>query len=121
MAVKKCKEQNENQYRGFLAVTAILGALFIILQIQGFMTLEVNGIALTGARSNSAGSFLFVITGLHLLHVAGGVLALIWISLKAFSAKNDIKNDLPVKLISNYWHFVDILWVYLFVFLHWVG
>jgi cytochrome c oxidase subunit 3 len=121
MAVKKCKEQNENQYRGFLAVTAILGALFIILQIQGFMTLEVNGIALTGERSNSAGSFLFVITGLHLLHVLGGVLALIWISLKAFSAKSDINNGLPVKLISNYWHFVDILWVYLFVFLHWVG
>jgi cytochrome c oxidase subunit 3 len=121
MAVKKCKEQNENQYRGFLAVTAILGALFIILQIQGFMTLEVNGIALTGARSNSAGSFLFVITGLHLLHVLGGVLALIWISLKAFLAKSDINNGLPVKLISNYWHFVDILWVYLFVFLHWVG
>jgi cytochrome c oxidase subunit 3 len=121
MAVKKCKEQNENQYRGFLAVTAILGVLFITLQIQGFMALELKGIALTGARSNSAGSFLFVITGLHLLHVAGGVLALIWISLKAFSAKNDIKNGLPVKLISNYWHFVDILWVYLFVFLHWVG
>ena len=121
MAVKKCNEKNENQYRGFLAVTAILGVLFIILQVQGFMTLEVNGIALTGARSNSAGSFLFVITGLHLLHVLGGIFALIWISLKAFSAKNDINNGLPVKLISNYWHFVDILWVYLFVFLHWVG
>ncbi len=121
MAVKKFKEQNENQYRGFLSVTAILGVLFIILQIQGFQHLQANNIALTGARSNSAGSFLFVITLLHLLHVLGGVIALIWVSLKAFSAKNNMNNDLPVKLISNYWHFVDILWVYLFVFLHWVG
>ena len=121
MAVKKQKEQNENQYRGFLSLTAILGVIFIIMQIQGFLALEANSIALIGVRSNSAASFLFVITGLHLLHVLGGVIALIWISLKAFSAKNNINNDLPVKLISNYWHFVDILWVYLFVFLHWVG
>ena len=121
MAVKKQKEQQENQYRGFLSVTAILGVLFIILQIQGFQQLQANNIALTGARSNSAGSFLFVITLLHLLHVLGGVIALIGVSMKSFSAKNNINNDLPVKLISNYWHFVDILWVYLFVFLHWVG
>jgi cytochrome c oxidase subunit 3 len=121
MAVKKQKEQNENQYRGFLSLTAILGLVFIILQIQGFMNLEANSIALVGARSNSAASFLFVITGLHLLHVLGGVLALVWISLRAFSSKNNFNNELPVKLISNYWHFVDILWVYLFVFLHWVG
>jgi cytochrome c oxidase subunit 3 len=121
MAVKKSKEQNENQYRGFIAVTAIFGVLFILLQIQGFAQLEASNIALTGARSNSAASFLFVITGLHLLHVVGGVIALIWASLKAFSTKNNANNDLSIKLISNYWHFVDILWVYLFVFLHWVG
>jgi len=121
MAVKKFKEQNENQYRGFLAITAIFGILFIVLQIQGFMQLEANSIALTGARSNSAASFLFVITGLHLLHVIGGVIALIVVNLNAFSAKTDKNNDLPVKLISSYWHFVDILWVYLFVFLYWVG
>lgn len=121
MAVKKHKEQKENQYRGFLSVTAILGVLFIILQIQGFQQLQANNIALTGARSNSAGSFLFVITLLHLLHVLGGVITLIGVSMKSFSAKNNLNNDLPVKLISNYWHFVDILWVYLFVFLHWVG
>ena len=121
MAVKKAKEQNENQYRGFIAVTAIFGVLFIVLQMQGFAQLEASNIALTGARSNSAASFLFVITGLHLLHVLGGVIALIWASLKAFSAKNNTNNDLSIKLISNYWPFVDILWVYLFVFLHWVG
>ena len=121
MAVKKQKEQNENQYRGFLSVTAILGLVFVILQIQGFKALESNNIALIGARSNSAASFLFVITGLHILHVLGGIIALVWISLRAFSSKNNINNDMPVKLVSNYWHFVDILWVYLFVFLHWVG
>jgi cytochrome c oxidase subunit 3 len=121
MAAKKFKEQNENQYRGFLSVTAILGVVFIIMQIQGFMALQANSIALIGPRSNSAASFLFVITVLHLIHVFGGIIALIWISFRSFSNKNSMKNELPVKLISSYWHFVDILWVYLFVFLHWVG
>lgn len=121
MAAKKGKEQNANQYRGFLTLTAILGVVFMVLQLQGFMALEANSIALVGPRSNSAASFLFVITVLHLIHVLGGVIALIWMNLKAFSPKNDLKNELPIKLISNYWHFVDILWVYLFVFLHWVG
>jgi len=121
MAVKKQKEQNENQYQGFLILTAILGLVFITLQIQGFKTLEASSIALVGARSNSAASFLFVITGLHLLHVVGGIIALLWMSAKVLKGKNDFTNGLPVKLIANYWHFVDILWIYLFVFLHWVG
>ena len=121
MAAKKFKEQNENQYRGFLSVTAILGVVFMVLQVQGFMALQDNSIALIGPKSNSAASFLFVITVLHLIHVFGGIIALIWISFRSFSNKNSMKNDLPVKLISSYWHFVDILWVYLFVFLHWVG
>ena len=121
MAVKKAKEKELNQYRGFLSVTAILGVVFMILQLQGFMALQANNIALMGPRSNSASSFLFVITILHLFHVLGGVLALIGVSFKSFSAKNNLENTLPVDLLSTYWHFVDILWIYLFIFLHWIG
>ena len=121
MAVKKAKEGLQNPYRGFLSVTAILGVVFMILQLQGFMALQSNNIALTGPRSNSAASFLFVITLLHLLHVLGGVLALIGVSFKSYTAKNNLENTLPVELLSTYWHFVDILWIYLFVFLHWIG
>ena len=121
MAVKKAKEGLQNPYRGFLSLTAILGVVFMILQVQGFMAIQANNIALMGPRSNSAASFLFVITFLHLLHVLGGVLALIGVSFKSFSAKNNTENTLPVELLSTYWHFVDILWIYLFVFLHWIG
>ncbi len=121
MAVKKAKEGLQNSYRGFLTVTAILGVVFMILQLQGFMALQANNIALTGPRSNSAASFLFVITTLHLLHVLGGLIALIGVSSRSFSVKNTLDNTLPVELLSTYWHFVDILWIYLFVFLHWIG
>lgn len=121
MAVKKAKAGEMSQYRGFLSVTAILGLTFIILQIRGFQALELNNVALTGARSNSAGSFLLVIAGLHLLHLVGGVIAIAVISLKAFAAKSSTNQVLSVELVASYWHFVDILWIYLFVFLNWVG
>jgi len=121
MAVKKVKAGEMAQYRGFLSVTAILGITFIILQLRGFQALELNNVALTGARSNSAGSFLLVIAGLHLLHLVGGVIAIAVISLKAMAAKSSTNQVLSVELVANYWHFVDILWIYLFVFLNWAG
>jgi cytochrome c oxidase subunit 3 len=121
MAVKKAKAGEMAQYRGFLSVTAILGLTFIILQIRGFQALELNNVALTGARSNSAGSFLLVIAGLHLLHLVGGVIAIAVISLKALAAKSSTNQVLSVELVASYWHFVDILGIYLFVFLNWVG
>ena len=121
MAVKKAKAGEMAQYRGFLSVTAILGITFIILQLRGFQALELNNVALTGARSNSAGSFLLVIAGLHLLHLVGGVIAIAVISLKAMAAKSSANQVLSVELVASYWHFVDILWIYLFVFLNWVG
>lgn len=121
MAVKKYKEGQLNQYQGFLFLTAILGVTFLILQVQGFKELEASNIALVGPRSNSAGSFLLVITGFHMLHMVGGVIALILMAFRAFYSKNKTYNVLPVELASTYWHFVDILWIYLFVFLNWVG
>jgi len=121
MAVKKAKEGLQTPYRNFLTITAILGVVFMILQYQGFMALQANNIALTGARSNSAASFLFVITLLHLLHVLGGVIAIFGVRFKSLSANNNIENTTPVELVSTYWHFVDILWIYLFVFLQWIG
>ena len=121
MAVKKAKAGEMAQYRGFLSVTAILGITFIILQLRGFQALELNNVALTGARSNSAGSFLLVIAGLHLLHLVGGVIAIAVISLKAMATKSSTNQVLSVELVANYWHFVDILWIYLFVFLNWAG
>jgi cytochrome c oxidase subunit 3 len=83
---------------------------------MGFKDLELRGIALIGAQSNSASSFLFVITGLHMLHVLGGVIALIVVFLRAFWVKTSETGVVPVQIVATYWHFVDILWIYLFIF-----
>jgi cytochrome c oxidase subunit 3 len=105
-------------YKLLITVTAILGVLFVKMQWTGFQDLETRGIALIGTQSNSSSSFLFIITGLHMLHVLGGVIALLVLFFKAFWIKSSQINLVPVQIVSTYWHFVDILWIYLFIFYH---
>ncbi len=110
-------------YRGLIIVTFILGAAFLSLQIQGWKELTDSGVLLGG---NVAGSFIYVISGAHFLHVIGGVVALLVFSIIAFfrikspvdTLMQNINPDkqIGIGLMTTYWHFVDILWVYLFIF-----
>ncbi len=114
LATKAFKERLMSRYRLLMGVTLLFGVLFIVLQFFGFKQLWDDGLTL---QRNVAYSFLYVIVGLHALHVIGGVIALLVMSLKAFSTKTRIYSAVPVELISTYWHFVDVLWVYLLIFL----
>ncbi|MFM6969625.1 MAG: heme-copper oxidase subunit III [Sediminibacterium sp.] len=116
LAQKALQTGRSASYKALISLTAILGIVFISLQWMGFKDLELRGIALIGPQSNSASSFLFVITGLHMLHVLGGVIALVVLFFRAFWAKTSETGVVPVQLIATYWHFVDILWIYLFIF-----
>ena len=121
LAIKAFKTREMGRYRTLITITAALGVLFIAMQWLGFQDLESRNIALVGAKSNSAASFLFVITGLHMVHVLGGVIALLVIFIKAYSTKMKNYSSLPIELVGTYWHFVDILWIYLFIFYNWIG
>jgi cytochrome c oxidase subunit III len=121
LATKAFKAREMGRYRTLVTITAILGLLFIIMQALGFQDLESRNIALTGIKSNSAASFLFVITGLHMVHVLGGVIALLIIFIRAYSVKMKNYSSLPLELVGTYWHFVDLLWIYLFIFYNWIG
>lgn len=66
---------------------------------------------------NISGSFLYLLSGLHIVHLLGGIIWLIVLLVKAFGGKISAQNVLPLDLGSIYWHFLDILWVYLFLFL----
>ena len=103
-------------YKSLITITAILGVTFVIMQWEGFKDLETRGIALIGPQSNSASSFLFVITGLHMLHVLGGVIALIVTFFRSFWVQEGQTNLVPTQIVGTYWHFVDVLWIYLFIF-----
>lgn len=116
LALKAFKERNMMMYRRLITFTALLGALFITLQILGFNQLWNSGVDFKGS---GAGQFLYIIFGLHVLHVLGGVITLLVIFIKAFSSRIRNYNPVTIELASTYWHFVDLLWIYLFVFFLW--
>lgn len=114
MALRSFKQREMNRYRQLMMMTLILGAAFIVLQWNGFMQLWNNGVQFKGVAG--AGQFLYVIFGLHALHVLGGVIALMIMSVKAFFGKTKVYGGTGVEVMATYWHFVDVLWIYLFVF-----
>ncbi len=120
LTVKAFKEREMPRYRAFITLTAFLGLLFIILQVVGFLTVQHGGVKLIFKGANASGSFLLVIAGLHILHILGGVIALLVQFFRAFSRKTRAYSVIPVEVTATYWHFVDILWIVIFIFL-WVA
>ena len=114
LAVRAFREKAMAKYRQMLMATFFLGVLFIGLQVTGFVQLWKQGITLT---KNVSISFLYPIIGLHAVHVIGGVIALLVMFLKAFSRRQKTYSAVPVEMVSTYWHFVDLLWIYLLFFL----
>ena len=108
------KKREMVRYRSLVVTTLLLGILFVLMQVIGFSQLWQKGITL---QKNVSFSFLYVIVGLHAAHVVGGIIALIVLFLKAFSSKVRNYNIVPLEVISTYWHFVDVLWIYLLIFL----
>jgi cytochrome c oxidase subunit III len=114
LAKRSFTNREMSKYRSLMAATMVLGVLFIALQIVGFNQLWSQGVTLQASVSYS---FLYVIVGLHALHVVGGVIALVVMSLMAFNSTKRNYSIVPVDVMSTYWHFVDALWVYLLIFL----
>ena len=109
------KAGKEFLYKGLLIVSFVLGIAFVVLQYIGWDELYQIGIYLTG---NPSGAFFYVITGLHAVHVLGGISALVVAMVHAFALKFKVTNRRKnrFQLVLQYWHFVDLLWIYLFVF-----
>ena len=121
LSLKAFKAREMGRYRFLITTTALLGILFAVLQFMGFRYLGRQGIQLLGVGSNPSASFLAVITGLHVLHVLGGVIALLIIFFRAFSLRQKNYSPVSLEIASTYWHFVDILWIYLFIFFNLIG
>jgi cytochrome c oxidase subunit 3 len=118
MALRSFKQREMNRYRQLMLVTVVLGGLFVFLQWTGFMQLWNGGIRFKGVAG--AGQFLYVIFGLHALHVAGGVIALLVMSVRSFVGRTKFFGATGIEVVTTYWHFVDLLWIYLLVFFIWL-
>lgn len=113
LAYRAMKNREAGKYKNLVLLTTLLGLGFVATQFLGFKELWNQNITF---KESVAGSFFYIITGVHALHVVGGVIALLVIFARAFSTKTRYYSTTPVETAGIYWHFVDILWIYLFVF-----
>ncbi len=106
----------EQSYKLLLVISFILATGFVVLQFQGWFALFANGVDL---KANVSGSFFYLITGLHALHILGGMAAITVALIHAYTLPFVVtaKRRTRFKLVVHYWHFVDLLWIYLLVFL----
>ena len=100
-----------------LILTLGLGLVFSYMQYSGFIELGRLGVYFTGPESNVSGSIFLVLVFAHLAHLFGGLIALIFTSTKALLNKYSPENHVGIKTAAIYWHFLDILWIYLISFL----
>ena len=117
LAKKAIQKDNRNATTSFLLATLGLGILFVVLQFVGFGQIVKAGYYFTGSESTITTTFLYVITITHLVHLFGGLISLLIIMYNHFKQKYNSTQTLGIELGAMYWHFLDLLWVYLFLFL----
>ena len=119
-AIRFAKSGNNKGLQISLIATLILGVLFSYFQFQAWGEMVDQGIYFGGTRSNAAGSYIYAISGIHLLHLIGGLVALLFTSIKALLNRYTPESFLGVELAAIYWHFLDFLWIYLLLFLMYI-
>ena len=115
--VKGQLRKNNSAFQLVLSVL-LLGLLFTFFQFKGWQQLIAQGVYLTGEGSNASGSFLYVLTLAHLVHLFGGLIALLYVTIQSKKKVFTIENSLAIDLTSVYWHFLALLWLFLYALLN---
>ncbi|MCX2837205.1 cytochrome c oxidase subunit 3 [Salinimicrobium sp. MT39] len=118
IAEKAVKQNKHSLATMGLLGTLVLSLIFIGLQFQSFNELLESGYFFTGSASSVTTSFLYLIVGSHLVHLFGGIIVLLVIIYNHFKQKYHAGQTLGLELGATFWHFVDALWIYLFLFLY---
>jgi cytochrome c oxidase subunit 3 len=117
-AKRAIKKDNRALTTNLLLATLVLGLAFVYFQFQGFTQLFENHLYPVGGSGSITISFLYVLVYVHLAHLAGGVISLLIIIYNHFKQKYNSSQFLGIELGAMYWHFLDFLWIYLFLFLY---
>ena len=114
-SIKYCKNNNLALLSKGLLITIFFGFLFFLFQILGWSSLVNENKFLSG--NNVSASFLYILTGLHFVHVIGGMISLVFMYVKSLQYKYTSKSFHGLQLGVRFWHFLGLLWIYLFLFL----
>lgn len=112
LALRSFKQRKMALHNNMVTLTLLLGIAFAALQYYGFKELLQE----TQWANNVSFQYLIVIVLVHAIHILGGVVALLLLFLRSFNRRKKIYSSTGHELVSTYWHFVDILWIYLFLF-----
>lgn len=118
LAKKSIQKDNRKATTIFLLTTLALGLAFVYSQLQGFNQLFDSHLYPTGGSGSITISFLYVLVYVHLAHLSGGIISLLIIIYNHFKQKYNSSQFLGIELGAMYWHFLDFLWIYLFLFLY---
>ncbi len=118
LAKKSIAEGNRKNATFSLLATLGLGIAFVILQLEGFSEIISSGYYFTGSESTVTTSFIYVLVLAHLAHLAAGLIVLLVVIYNHFKQRYKPGQMLGIELGATFWHFLDVLWVYLFVFLY---
>ena len=121
LALKNIKETLLKRAQTLLLITLVLALVFIYFQFQGFREIIEQGYYFTGAESSITTSYLYVLVLLHLAHLIAGVVIVLIVFYNSFREKYSEANSLGFELAVTFWHFLDILWLYLFLFVSFYG
>lgn len=113
-AYLSAKKDNFGGLKIAITITFALGIAFLYMQFQGWVELVDQNVYFVG---NPAGSFMYVFTGLHGFHLISGLIVLVVALVAAFRLRIHAKSLNQIEIAANYWHFLDVLWLYLFFFL----
>ncbi len=120
LAKKALKSNNQKAATLWLWATLALGIVFIFNQFSGFQQIIDLGYNFTGPTSNVTMSYIYLIAVVHILHVIAGMVCLLVVIYNHYKQKYQPTKMLGFELAATFWHFIDILWVYLFLFLYFV-
>ena len=108
------KKDSIYQVKLLVTITSVLGVAFLVGQFLAWGELVRNSVYFVG---NPSGSFLYVLTGLHGLHIVSAVIFLLIVLNSAIRLRIHSKNMAQMEMCTTYWHFLGVLWIYLFIFL----
>ena len=112
-ARRQLREVGLSSFRGWWAVTTVLGVTFLAGQVLAWRQLARAGVYLA---TNPSSSFFYVLTGAHGLHLMGGVVALLYVALRSWQHSRMTRST-AAEVTSIYWHCMDGLWVLVFILL----
>jgi len=121
LAKHALKKDNKQLTTIWLLATLVLGCVFIFNQISGFQQIINLGYNFTGPTSNVTMSYIYLIAVVHIAHVVVGLICLLVVIFNHFRNKYNASKMLGFDLAATFWHFIDVLWIYLFLFLYFIG